>query len=384
VNQTPELYSLLGGAWPTVLQHLDDAVLVIDHQRTLRFLNDRARRLLGYTDEHPVGGRCRLTTRGLDCENACPLTFALEGDIEQIESFSTVYTSRDDRPVPLQVTVIPILDDDGGFRGAVEILRPTDPDPGFVLSGRSETSLQLRQHLMDLAQSRCGLILVGEGPAVADVARAVHRFSGLADGLFHKWTGSWGSIPEWPPGTVFADGNDVAAIFDNPPAEGWRVILGGRQADETRAGSTRDYELVELPMACDLGDDLALVVMAWVERVAPGVSVTPEALKRLGRMVSELGFERCQSVLLEAVAVAGDSLEENHIPAVGYRNAYVDELLERADPLAALEERLIREVLERSGWRMQEAAERLGVSRVTLWRKLKDHGIERPDNSASE
>jgi excisionase family DNA binding protein len=27
---------------------------------------------------------------------------------------------------------------------------------------------------------------------------------------------------------------------------------------------------------------------------------------------------------------------------------------------------------------MQEAAERLGISRVTLWRKLKDHGIERP------
>jgi transcriptional regulator of acetoin/glycerol metabolism len=37
-------------------------------------------------------------------------------------------------------------------------------------------------------------------------------------------------------------------------------------------------------------------------------------------------------------------------------------------------------VLDRSEWRMQEAADRLGISRVTLWRKLKDHGIERPTN----
>ena len=39
------------------------------------------------------------------------------------------------------------------------------------------------------------------------------------------------------------------------------------------------------------------------------------------------------------------------------------------------------EVLDRSGWRMQNAAERLGISRVTLWRKLRDHGIERPEQT---
>ena len=47
------------------------------------------------------------------------------------------------------------------------------------------------------------------------------------------------------------------------------------------------------------------------------------------------------------------------------------------NPLAALEERLLREVLERCGWKMQDAAERIGISRVTLWRKMKDLGIEK-------
>jgi PAS domain S-box-containing protein len=383
VNLPPDLHSLLGSAWPTVLQHLDDAVLVIDQQRILRFVNDRARRLLGYEEEQPVGGRCRLTTRGLDCENACPLTFALEGDIDRIESFSTVYQSRDGRPVPLKVTVIPVLDDDGAFQGAIEILRPTEPDPGFVLAGRSESSLELRQQLMRAVQPGLRLHLVGEAPAVADVARAVHRFAGLADSLFYSWQGSWASIPEWPPGTVFADGDRAESILSDEPPSAWRVIVGDRAAEDPPA-ALPGFELVVLPQAYEFGDDLPLVVRAWVARIAPGVSVTPEAVSRLGRMVSELGFERCQRPLLQAVAAARECLDESHIPSDGYRSAYVDELLERPDPLAALEKRLIREVLERSGWRMQEAAERLGVSRVTLWRKLKDHGIERPENSSAE
>ena len=79
-------------------------------------------------------------------------------------------------------------------------------------------------------------------------------------------------------------------------------------------------------------------------------------------------------------SAAGDVLEESHLPQDGHRAVLVDELLEQGNPMAALEQRLIEEVLVRNGWRMQEAAEALGISRVTLWRKLKDYGIERPSN----
>jgi transcriptional regulator of acetoin/glycerol metabolism len=92
-------------------------------------------------------------------------------------------------------------------------------------------------------------------------------------------------------------------------------------------------------------------------------------------MARELGFERLQGVLLAAVAVAGDELDEAHLPGDGYGTAWVDEVLREPDPLTALERRLLDEVLQRCGWRMQEAAERLGISRVTLWRKLKDTAL---------
>ncbi len=91
-----------------LLEHLGEPVLVLDRQRNLKFINDRARKLLGFAQDEPVGGRCRLTTRGADCEQACPLTFALDMGLEAVEGFSTVYTSRDGRPVSLSVTVIPL------------------------------------------------------------------------------------------------------------------------------------------------------------------------------------------------------------------------------------------------------------------------------------
>jgi transcriptional regulator of acetoin/glycerol metabolism len=41
------------------------------------------------------------------------------------------------------------------------------------------------------------------------------------------------------------------------------------------------------------------------------------------------------------------------------------------------EERRVREALEASGWNRSKAAERLGVSRVTLWKKMRALGLGR-------
>ena len=119
------------------------------------------------------------------------------------------------------------------------------------------------------------------------------------------------------------------------------------------------------------------MIMAWIEELSPRTRVSRAALERLARVVRDRGFEEMESVLTAALAVGGDCVEEGHLPVDGYHTAFVDELLKAPKPLAALEERLLREVLERCGWRMQEAAERVGISRVTLWRKMKDLGIEK-------
>jgi transcriptional regulator of acetoin/glycerol metabolism len=95
-------------------------------------------------------------------------------------------------------------------------------------------------------------------------------------------------------------------------------------------------------------------------------------------VAGESGLQGVEEVLSTAVVAAADCIDTEHLPLDGQRTVLVDELLQEENPLAALEEKVVREVLERCAWRMQEAAQRLGISRVTLWRKMKDLGIDRP------
>jgi transcriptional regulator with PAS, ATPase and Fis domain len=364
---------LIPKAWIEVLDQLGEAVIVLDHQRTLRHVNDAARRLLGYELGQEVGGRCKLTTRGVDCENACPLTFALNNDLDKVEDFATVYQTVDGRALQLKVTVIPLNEDGSGFRGAVEILRPTEPRPGFFLAGSSAIAEALRDRVGSLARDQKDVCLIGEAPSCRDVARALHRFSGLPDNLFRTWNGSWDNISPWPPGTMFACDDGAGDVFEAARPDGWRIVTA---ADHPHPDQS--LETIELPSVDELHADLPKMIVSWIEEVAPQKRVTPPALERLERVVRDCGFEGLERVLTAALAAAGDCLEEDHLPVDGYHTEFVDELLRAPKPLAALEERLLREVLERCGWKMQEAADRVGISRVTLWRKMKDLGIDRP------
>ena len=363
-----------GAEWFEILEHLDEAVIVLDDQRVLRHVNGAARRLLGYDAGQEIGGRCRLTTRGVDCENSCPLTFALDAGLERVEDFSTIYRTGDDRPLPLRVTVVPLRDSQGKFRGAAEILRPTEPDPGFFMAGRSAASAELRRQALALARSRADVLVVGEAVACRSVARAIHRFSGIPEDLFLDWSGSWDGVDRWPPGTVFADGEAGGSLMAAVRPDGWQAIVSAR----TEEAAEVPVELIRLPPIERLDGDLPLMIAAWVEERAPGTSVSPGALERLARMVRDRGFGPVGEILDVVLASAGDRIEEADLPLDGYGTALVDELLQAANPLAALEEKLLCEILDRCGWRIQEAADRLGISRVTLWRKMKDLRIDRP------
>lgn len=369
---------MLGASWPEVFSRVGDAVLVLDRDRILRFVNDGARRLLGYDEKQVVGSRCRLTTRGVDCADACPLTFALERNAERVEDFNTVYLAHDGREVPLRVTVIPLRGDHDEFVGAVEILRPNEPDLGFFLRCSAPVVQAVKARLARHGRARRHVVLVGEAPVCVDVARAVHRFSGLPDELFEFWGGSWDHTPAWPPGTMYAHGDDVGSLIGGGQPDGWQVIVGMSQADHEIAASLA-ADVIELPTASEVCDDLAIVASAWAQQLAPGVTLAAGAVQRLCRLARDSGFSAMERALVVAVAAAAERIEEEHVPADGYGCQLVDELLQNERPLAALEHRLLTEVLQRCNWRMQEAADRLGVSRVTLWRKCKDHGIERPE-----
>ncbi len=358
----------------TVLDHLDDAVVVMDRQRILRHVNRAARRLLGFERGQSVGSRCKLTTRGVDCENACPLTFALEAGLETVEDFETIYRSADGRAVHLRVTVIPVTDDEGGFQGAVEILRPSDPDPGFFMSGTSAAARAMRQRAVEVARGRGAVRLVGEAPVCRDVAVALHRFSGLSLDLFRDWSGSWDQISPWPPGSVYAYGEAAASLLEAAAPEGWRLIVGA----DGRQPRTPGFAVFELPAVRDLDGDLEHIIVRWVSEWAPTAELTAGAVAELAQVAVRSGWSGLEPMINRIACRAKGVVDVADLPCGSGRSIMLDELLEAPNPMAALEERLLREVLERCEWRMQEAADTVGVSRVTLWRKLRDLGIERP------
>jgi PAS domain S-box-containing protein len=378
VSDKPE--DIVGAKWHVLLQHLDDAVLVLDHDRSIVFVNSRARSLLGYSLGDEIRGRCRLTTQGTDCNEACPLTYALNNGLEVVEGFATMYRRRDGQPVSVEVTVIPCSDGHGGFSGAVEILKPTSPQPGFFLAGQSPLACQLRQRVIELARSDRHVLLVGEAVACADIARVLHRYSGLDETLFVSWPGSWQQVTTWPPGTAYAWGADAASMIADPPPEGWRVVAAVGQQKDLPEGVVVDLEPLALPDVGQLQSDLPLMIRRWIDQLAPHLAVEPQALGRLCTIAEALGLTGAEGIIGVAVASAEERLEERHIPVDCFEKALMGELLESSNPLVALEQRVLREVLTCCQWKMQEAADRLGISRVTLWRKLKDHGIERPDD----
>jgi PAS domain S-box-containing protein len=378
VTSETALDAIAGGALTDVLASVGDAVLVLDAERTLRFANSRARRLLGYRQGEIIGARCRATTRGVDCEAACPLTYALDSDLERVEDFETVYHTRDGNPVPLSVTLIPLRGPDGAFLGAVEILRPREPSPGTALAGRSETAAALRRRARQLAEDPCHVAVVGDSVAAADVARAIHRLSGVDSSLFHTWNGGWDGIDPWPPGTMYVTGDRLEDALRDGPPDGWRMIVSfadGSGVPDQDGTAFQRFELPPLDARCD---DLADMVVARLDELRGDLDIAADALDRLVRVVRDGGLGRLDRVLQAAVTVADSRLEVEHLPIEGYDAGLVDEILQCDNPLAALEARLLREVLERCEWRVQEAADRLGVSRVTLWRKMREYVIERP------
>jgi transcriptional regulator of acetoin/glycerol metabolism len=60
--------------------------------------------------------------------------------------------------------------------------------------------------------------------------------------------------------------------------------------------------------------------------------------------------------------------------------AYLPEPEPSGGTLAEREREAILETLEATGWKLTESAQRLGISRTTLWRRLKLYGLgrERP------
>ena len=140
---------------------------------------------------------------------------------------------------------------------------------------------------------------------------------------------------------------------------------------------------LRMPSLRERKDDIPLLVKHFVEKfnnemTKEVTNVSPVAMEFLldydypGNIrelehIIEHAFVRCQ----------GATINPEHLPKELRDGDIVGTAMTSGEPLKALEREVIRRVLKENGWRYKESAVKLQMSRTTLWRRMKDLGIEK-------
>nr|MDQ3031333.1 sigma-54-dependent Fis family transcriptional regulator [Myxococcota bacterium] len=150
-----------------------------------------------------------------------------------------------------------------------------------------------------------------------------------------------------------------------------------RLADEVRAGRFREdlyYRIavvvVDVPSLRARADDIPWIARSILARVDDRLELTPAAVERLSRYSWPGNVRQLENVLRAASVFARG------------RRIDADDFVLPASPElgSALEDEptRIRRALERSGWNVSQVSRELGIPRMTLYRRLVEHGLTRP------
>jgi transcriptional regulator with PAS, ATPase and Fis domain len=165
---------------------------------------------------------------------------------------------------------------------------------------------------------------------------------------------------------------------------------------------------IDLPPLRERREDIGLLAAYFLEKASaragrPGLSFSPDVTQRLERYDYPGNVRELENAIEHAVAVAEGTvigvadlptairtppLLPEHAGSAGPGGSAIGDLRpaagEPGDPrdawsLAAVEKEHIRRVLARHRGNATTAARQLGISRTTLWRKLREYGLRRTD-----
>ena len=232
---------------------------------------------------------------------------------------------------------------------AITVAELRTPDAARRLFGRAARDGEV---VTPAALSTTGTLYLGDltalsGPLQARLARA------LATGAFRAEAGA---MP-WP-----VRARVVAAIrgtFEDATARLHPELA-------TRLGAVR----VVLPPLVERRDDIEGLAMAFVHEASAGaVTVAPSALAALRAHDWPGNASEVRAVLARALAaIPAGELTARDLP-IGAPSRM---------PLDEVERRHIAMVLEAEGWHQGRAADILGISPKTLYRKIREYGMQRP------
>jgi len=448
----------IGKYWKTIVDTLQDGLMVIDPCGNILAMNPAAEQLTGYSTDELVGKNCRiLNCTGCELYGRGPAEEWCSLYVKGIVKAKKCLISRKDRHALHVVKNASVLRDvEGNMIGSVETFTDISEivrQQQEILTLRKSCHLEEEhhgllgdslpmQHLFELienvAQTDAPVLIHGQsGTGKELVARAIHEVSPRKDKPFIKvncaalnenlleselfghekgsYTGAdrtrIGRFEAAHEGTIFLD-----EIGDIPLATQVKLLRVLEEKEIERVGdhkpisvdvriisaTNKDLEALiaqELfredlffrinvfPLNCpplsEKLDDIHLIVQNFIEQNAAKstkkiVGLTPEAMEAFLTYSWPGNVRELRNAIEYAfVLCSGNWIDIKHLPPKIASNGKRPPTKRRQSTAAWEEEQQkLIQTLREVGGNQSEAARLLGVSRVTIWKRIKKYGID--------
>lgn len=423
----------LGFESEQALRHIADALadglFTTDAEGRITYWNAAAERITGWSPREALGQDCSLlagdAVNGCACGNG-PIRCGLALDGRRSKQCTT--RAKDGRLIDIVKSAVPIRDASGAAVGALESFTPVKdavaehvPIGGGLagLVGRHPAMLELFRLIELVASSTATVMIAGESGAGKDrVAEAIHRLGARGGRALVRVPCAALDALLAPDGSVACavDGADTPGTSPLEQACGGTLLLDEvsdlssaaqqklvhfleqrearrlagpdgaacdlrilctthedlkRAVDERRFRADLYFRLnvfpLRVPPLREHVEDAPLIAEHLLRRRTPPVALSDEAGCALLAYAWPGNVRELQNVLEYAALQSGGQpiLPEHLPPTLGAGRA-----APRRDERAEL-----AEALDRCGGSRTLAARALGISRVTLWKRMKKHGV---------
>ena len=140
---------------------------------------------------------------------------------------------------------------------------------------------------------------------------------------------------------------------------------------------------VHLPALRERKDDIPLLVKHFIAKFNKEmdmdiVNLSPRTMELLMDYNYPGNIRELEHIMEHAfVRCRGNTIHPEHLPEELRRTDLIEKVMEEEDPLRGLERETILRTLNETDWKLQASAKRLKIGRTTLWRKMKEFGIEK-------
>ncbi|HQN20290.1 MAG TPA: sigma 54-interacting transcriptional regulator, partial [Syntrophobacteraceae bacterium] len=180
-----------------ILDSVAVGVFSVDRDLTIRLFNAQAEAITGFSKQEALGRKCYEIFRTNRCLEECSLRMAI-AEKSQIVKIRNVILSKENREIPVDITVSVLLDGDGNVIGGVESFLDDSVRVSLEkeirgswrfqdIVGRDDRIRKVFDVLNTVAPTDSNILLQGETGTGKDlVARAIHNASRRRERPFIK------------------------------------------------------------------------------------------------------------------------------------------------------------------------------------------------------